>query len=207
MPYYCSMSAPLFFNQSELALIQSDAFFKTKQHIYDNIIAQYNILSADIEALKSDYLNLFSAASHPEGGKISKGENYMGCPYLVLDNPRCYKEDYILACRTMFLWSHYFVATFIYKQSEAVHHRFFTRFTASKQNANQYILFTNKLWQHHVTSENYLPLENAAAEWTNDKIPVDLIKIVMVIPFDCQVPLRHLTSSFYKRCFEAATTQ
>lgn len=43
--------------------------------------------------------------------KISRGENYLGLPYLILDYPRVFREGNILAIRSMFWWGHYFSST------------------------------------------------------------------------------------------------
>ena len=43
--------------------------------------------------------------------KISRGENYQGLPYVILDQPRLFTKEHILAIRTMFWWGHYFIAT------------------------------------------------------------------------------------------------
>ncbi|HYH14201.1 MAG TPA: hypothetical protein VD794_03215, partial [Flavisolibacter sp.] len=43
--------------------------------------------------------------------KISKGENYLGLPYLVLDYPRHFDSVNIFAIRTMFWWGNTFSST------------------------------------------------------------------------------------------------
>ena len=43
--------------------------------------------------------------------KISRGENYQGLPYLVLDYPRFFYRDDVFAIRTMFWWGNYFSIT------------------------------------------------------------------------------------------------
>lgn len=43
--------------------------------------------------------------------KISKGENYRGLPYRVLDFPRVFGQEDIFAIRLLFWWGHYFTAT------------------------------------------------------------------------------------------------
>ncbi len=40
--------------------------------------------------------------------KISRGENYQGLPYRVLDYPRCFQPSGIFAVRTLFWWGHFF---------------------------------------------------------------------------------------------------
>src|SRR6186713_20977 len=43
--------------------------------------------------------------------KISRGENYKGLPWLVLDNPRYFQHNNIFAIRTMFWWGNFFSIT------------------------------------------------------------------------------------------------
>ncbi|HEY6901247.1 MAG TPA: hypothetical protein VI233_11410, partial [Puia sp.] len=43
--------------------------------------------------------------------KISKGENYKGLPYVMLDYPRLFGREDVLAIRTFFWWGHGFSVT------------------------------------------------------------------------------------------------
>lgn len=43
--------------------------------------------------------------------KISRGENYKGLPWLMLDYPRYFDKENIFAIRTFFWWGHYFSTT------------------------------------------------------------------------------------------------
>lgn len=43
--------------------------------------------------------------------KISRGENYLGLPYLILDYPRQSSENNFFFIRTMFWWGHFFSCT------------------------------------------------------------------------------------------------
>ena len=43
--------------------------------------------------------------------KISRGENYKGLPWLVLDNPRFFQHNNIFAIRTLFWWGNFFSVT------------------------------------------------------------------------------------------------
>ena len=43
--------------------------------------------------------------------KISKGENYRGLPYVMLDYPRLFGREEVLAIRTFFWWGHGFSVT------------------------------------------------------------------------------------------------
>jgi hypothetical protein len=48
-----------------------------------------------------------------ESAKISKGENYLGLPYIVLDGPRYFSGDDIVTYRSMFWWSNFFSFTLL----------------------------------------------------------------------------------------------
>lgn len=43
-----------------------------------------------------------------KAGKISRGENYKGQPYMVLDYPRLFTGNDVLNVRLLFWWGHYF---------------------------------------------------------------------------------------------------
>ncbi len=49
--------------------------------------------------------------------RISKGEQYKGLPWVMLDYPRIFGKEDILAIRTMFWWGHYFSVTLHLKGS------------------------------------------------------------------------------------------
>lgn len=40
--------------------------------------------------------------------KLSKGEQYKGLPYRILDYPRLFSKEEVFACRTFFWWGHTF---------------------------------------------------------------------------------------------------
>jgi len=43
--------------------------------------------------------------------KISKGEQYKGLPYLMLDYPRLFETEHVFAIRSFFWWGHFFSST------------------------------------------------------------------------------------------------
>ena len=72
----------------ELATLKNRRFFEIKWRISEKI---YTRLAGIV--LESHTRGIFSNIDFPAGsdlstGKISKGENYLGLPYLLLDFPR-----------------------------------------------------------------------------------------------------------------------
>src|SRR6476619_3541717 len=43
--------------------------------------------------------------------KISRGENYLGLPYLILDYPRVFDRENIFVIRSFFWWGNFFSST------------------------------------------------------------------------------------------------
>ena len=59
-------------------------------------------------ALSEEYQGLLPSPVSP---KISRGENYLGLPYVMLDYPRLFGREDVLAIRTFFWWGHVFSVT------------------------------------------------------------------------------------------------
>jgi hypothetical protein len=88
--------------------------------------------------------------------KISKGEQYLGLPYLVLDYPRAFDSLHIFAIRNLFWWGHEFSSTLHlagkYKEElqasiEAAYPQLAKR--------GYYIGVSEDPWQHHFEEDNY----------------------------------------------------
>lgn len=91
--------------------------------------------------------------------KISKGENYKGLPYLVLDYPRCFKQEEIFAIRTLFWWGHFFSITLqlsghYKKRAEEKIIRSFPMLAEK----DYFICIAEDPWEHHFEEDNYVPL-------------------------------------------------
>lgn len=103
--------------------------------------------------------------------KISKGENYLGLPWLILDFPRYFEKEKTFAIRTMFWWGNYFSTTLHlsgeYKRrySEAI----VQSYEALCQN-EFYTCVHEDQWHHHFEKENYLPVKNFTADDFADHI-------------------------------------
>jgi hypothetical protein len=91
--------------------------------------------------------------------KISKGENYQGLPYLILDFPRLFNKEDIFAIRTMFWWGNFFSITLhlsgIYKFERE--DGLMAAFPLLERNNFHFCVNENQ-WLHHFEKENYWPV-------------------------------------------------
>ena len=99
------------FLPAEMELVSSPDIILTKNAILQKIksffeevqMKQHEILKKYSAELSEDVLKI--------SPKISRGENYKGLPWLVLDNPRHFQHNNIFAIRTMFWWGNFFSIT------------------------------------------------------------------------------------------------
>ena len=90
--------------------------------------------------------------------KISRGENYGGLPWLVLDYPRLFTRTDTFAIRTFFWWGRFFSCTLqlsgfyksVFQQKIAAAH--------PQLSAHHYIGINTDPWQHHFEEDNYKPI-------------------------------------------------
>ncbi|MGZ8560450.1 MAG: hypothetical protein ACXWV3_02585 [Flavisolibacter sp.] len=89
--------------------------------------------------------------------KISRGENYLGLPWLILDYPRISGVPGIFFIRTMFWWGRFFSSTLhvsgIYKEKATV------KVIESYHHLADYSIGINEdPWVHHFEPGNYQPI-------------------------------------------------
>lgn len=116
--------------------------------------------------------------------KISKGENYLGLPYVVLDHPRLFAKENTCAVRTMFWWGHHFSTTLQLEGSWklAAQSRIIGAF-AELQERDMLVCVFHEPWQHHLGSDNFKPItEFSEAAFALHIRNHPFIKITAVLP-------------------------
>ncbi len=137
----------------------------------DWILAKNTVLKKVNEALgrlqkeQSSWLQEHPAflKEHPRAlyPKISRGENYGGLPYLVLDYPRLFDKENVFAIRSFFWWGHFFSTTLHIAGSyqEQFREKIADGFQQLQQDAF-FICTHTEQWEHHFEPSNYTALKN-----------------------------------------------
>lgn len=92
----------------EMELVNDTEWIFTKQLILEKVSNILGRLHQDYKKIIADQKALLPELLLRPGGKISKGENYKGLPYLILDYPALFNKEKIFAIRTMFWWGNFF---------------------------------------------------------------------------------------------------
>ncbi len=97
----------------EMRLVRDATWILTKNSVMGKVIAMFGELSGEIRVGGAHRVAPIRRAPSSGGTepKISKGENYKGLPWVMLDYPRLFGKEDILAVRIFFLWGHAFSIT------------------------------------------------------------------------------------------------
>jgi hypothetical protein len=118
--------------------------------------------------------------------KISRGENYKGLPYQVLDHPRVFEQEHIAAVRTMFLWGNFFSVTLHLsgKYKKNAEEKILASYATLKAQGF-FICIHDEQWEHHFGNENY----RALAE-TSEKQFEELVQQKAFVKLAHKIPLQ-----------------
>ena len=99
------------FTDREFQIIQDQEFLLTKSKALSKIDDLLSKVRSELKLAIKDYSIMHPAFSKFKTSKISRGENYRGLPYLVLDYPAVFSAEDSFAFRTMFWWGNFFSCT------------------------------------------------------------------------------------------------
>lgn len=159
------IEAKIQFSTAEIELINNADIILTKNTALQKI---NSMLAALAEMQKNFLLQHHIDCNHTPWHippKISKGENYLGLPFRVLDYPRLFQKEKTLAIRTMFWWGHFFSCTL--QASGDAKTIFLKRLIENFDefvSRNLYIGTNDDPWVHHFREDNFQPLAIADKE-------------------------------------------
>lgn len=152
-------AAKIRLSPEELSLVRDPGIILTKNAVMKKMHGMMEILQEMHKPLVHGHPGLPGEVIKT-GAKISKGENYQGLPYLVLDQPRYFEIGHIFAIRTMFWWGKYFSLTL------HLSGRYLQAFSGllvkekkSFERAGYLYCRQDDQWKHHLEEDNYAPLQ------------------------------------------------
>ena len=174
----------------------------------NRILQKARYLLEGIQAEQQDMLDLYKQHLPVEvlktSPKISKGENYKGLPYLILDNPRCFDKEKILAVRTMFWWGNFFSVTLHLSGSykKMFEEKIIASYKTLKEN-NFSLCNHNKEWDHHFEKNNYILLGKLRkAEFENQVCKKSFVKLAKKMPLQNWTNAQSMLSGYFRQVIE-----
>ena len=143
-------------SKQEMQLVTDANWILTKNGIIKKVQFLFGNLEQEMTTVLKDQADKLPDEVLKIHSKISKGENYEGLPYLVLDCPRYFKAENIFAIRTMFWWGNFFSITLqlsgVYKNK--LEKKFIDSFEELKKE-KFFFCHNADQWEHHFEKTNY----------------------------------------------------
>ncbi|MEP0368064.1 MAG: hypothetical protein ABJN36_19505 [Cyclobacteriaceae bacterium] len=150
-------------SSEELQVLADVTFLSLKDSVSKKIIA--SLASIERELHKEIEASAFPFPNHAflRSGKISKGENYRGLPYFILDYPRLFTQTEVFAFRTMLWWGHEFSCTLHLggKQLERISPKILNDISLD---TDIFFCVKDNPWEYHFEKDNYLKSNELSAD-------------------------------------------
>jgi hypothetical protein len=151
--------AKIQFSEEESELVQKADLILTKNRIIGKVFGLFGQLAEEME--KESLSRGLAGSEWNHRSKISKGENFKGLPYVVLDFPREFTKDDILAIRTLFWWGNYFSTTLQIKGRYKARYAENLKKNLIRLNGKDfYFSISSNEWAHQVNEEHYVRLDD-----------------------------------------------
>jgi len=147
-------NAKIQFSADELRLVTDEQFILTKNRIIEKISIFFGALQDSYRIASACIYSSLDIVQQP---KISRGQNYNGMPYVILDYPRHFTKQDIFAIRTMFLWGNDFSITLHLRgrYKKLFEEPLIKNLPLLKQHGWHMQVSGNE-WQHHYTPDTHL---------------------------------------------------
>ncbi|OQP46732.1 hypothetical protein [Niastella populi] len=143
----------------ELSLVQNAGWLLTKNTIIEKVFALFGDVAHQMRDNFDSRRGILPAEVLVPSPKISKGENYRGLPWVMLDYPRLFTRHDAFAIRTMFWWGHFLSVTLHLKgeYKKRYEQQLLNNFSllTTKQ---FYVCVSGEEWRHEFDEDNYKPL-------------------------------------------------
>ncbi len=148
----------------EFGILNNSRFLLVKADVVAKVRAEFEQLEGQYLAIVNKEGVALPSFAPP---KISRGENYKGLPYLVLDYPAVFEKENILAFRTMFWWGNFFSITLhlqgTYKEQYL---EYIKQALLRNKLSGLYVSCNATAWEYHYKEDNYRLVE----QMTNEEI-------------------------------------
>lgn len=168
-----SGSANVSLSAFEQQLVTDAGFILTKNGIISKVYQLFGQLSAAWQAHSS--IHQLPAEIIQSSPRISKGENYAGLPYVMLDYPRYFSKEHVFAIRTFFWWGHFFSITLQLKgQYKEQYGPSIADAIKTNQCNGAWINTGDEEWAHHFEPTNMKLVELTDADMLMNKEVIKL---------------------------------
>jgi hypothetical protein len=190
----------------EMDLVQNSRWILTKREIIDKVYNLFGLLSNEYVSLLNQNNYLLPEEIISMAPKISKGENYHGLPYVVLDYPRYFDKENIFAIRNLFWWGNYFSSTLLIK---GIYKNRFAEKIAANYNflaaGNYAVCIAEDEWDFRFNENNFIPVSKITSDkWREIIFEKKFIKISVKISLTQWNNMQEILTGYFESNMNAA---
>lgn len=148
----------------ELELVNNAGWILTKNAVIQKVYLLFGELSEVYRVSLAKQVLFSSEDIGTRSPKISRGDQYEGLPWVMLDYPRNFSGNNAFGIRSFFWWGNFCSITvqlsgrFQEKYAGAVEKYFQTHGVHSEKCKDWFIGIDTDPWKHHFRKDNYLPI-------------------------------------------------
>ena len=151
-------------SEREIELVNNTEWIFTKQLIIEKVYHLLGQLHHNYKKIIQKEKPFLPEVLQKPGGKISKGENYKGLPYVILDYPAIFSKEKIFAVRTMFWWGNFFSISLHLSGKSFNDISDFPKAIEFLKKKNFSVSIHKNEWQHHFQPSNFVNINELEKE-------------------------------------------
>ena len=191
----------------ELQTLANAKFFVIKQSVTKKIQQQFHLLKNNLQLEVEHCKNTIPPEADISTGRIFKGENYKGFPYIMLDYPRLFDKNQVFAFRNMCWWGKHFSFTLHLSGKPLDNCRISVSNNIHRLNGKGfYYCINNTPWEYHYEEDNYKSLDELLQqnplEFKKDIFQKDFIKLSRKLEISCYEDILACGQETFKLCLE-----
>lgn len=147
--------AKIHLSELETELVNNTEWLFSKQKITEKLYYLFGEMHTSYRRIVEINQADLPPAFQKPGGKISRGENYDGLPYLMLDYPAMFSKENIFAIRTMFWWGNFFSITLHLSGKYFENKKDLTGWLSFFREKNFSVCVNEGAWEHNFHPYNF----------------------------------------------------
>ncbi|MEO6188849.1 MAG: hypothetical protein ABIO82_04670 [Ginsengibacter sp.] len=169
-----SVKAKISLSEFEMELVNTTHWIFTKQNIIKKVGILFGEVLHEYKQISSRKNLAIPGLDFEQNGRISKGENYKGLPYVMLDYPALFSKEAIFAFRSMFWWGNFFSITLHISGQHLMKNICIADLLIYLRGSDFFICINDDEWEHTFDPLNYIPV---------DELEPSQIEKILLSPF------------------------
>ena len=162
-------NSKIMLTKSEQNALSNLQFFSDKNTATNKIQQQFHFLKDKLNNVAINSSSIIPKEADSINGRIFKGENYKGLPYIILDFPRLFSQNNVFSFRNMCWWGmHYSFTLHVSGESFELHRQKIINNIHRLKGKEFFFCINDNPWEYHYEASNYIFLDDLLINGTSE---------------------------------------